>query len=565
MATEYDYPRELIKQAEPPKGARKMGDVMIPMRDGIKLCADIYLPEADGKYPALLSLSPYSKDIQRKPPHWSHAIESGATSYYVPKGYVHVIAQGRGAGLSQGKWRWFDERERTDGYDVIEWIAAQPWCTGAVGMIGDSYWSWTQYAAAQAQPPHLKCICQCDSSTDLYRDVVYQGGLYHHAFLSNWIEYHTRMFAWPGAVDGKEEPMNLTYEAARHPADGPFWRERSFWNKMDRIRTPSLHIAMQGGAMHVRGQLWGYARIAAPKKLLVCPAPGFWSHVRYLTNRALNRQMLRWYDWWLKGIDTGIMDEPEVAIFDSGTRAWRYEAEYPIARTRWTKLYLRDGSALSAEAPKGAEAPESYRMPDSYAEIVAGKPVLAWRTAPLDADMKLAGPISVTFHAASSQPDTAFFVTLVELADGAPAPIPVTTGKLKASFRAVNANRSGPGQPFHDFETQELLEPGEVYEFQVEMMPAFRTVKAGRRLELRIASEDIAYSNPLRQIDNHLTPWPVENTIHHDARRPSHVLLPVIPDAPELAPVKAPVAEIDWPLVPGSWSPNTDGWPLEGE
>jgi predicted acyl esterase len=110
-----------------------------------------------------------------------------------------------------------------------------------------------------------------------------------------------------------------------HPCDGPFWRERSAWTQLDRIRVPVMRIAPQGGQMHFRGQLWGYPRISAPKKLLVVPPTGFWSHVRYLTDRGLNRQMLRWFDHWLKDIDTGIMDEPEVAIFDSGTRQWRQE------------------------------------------------------------------------------------------------------------------------------------------------------------------------------------------------------------------------------------------------
>ena len=196
------YPAELVKAPPPLPGVRLIENVYVTMRDGVKLAVDIFLPEKEGRYPALFSTSPYMKDIQRKPPHWSHAIESGATSFYVPKGYIHVIAQGRGAGLSQRQWRWFDEKERTDGYDLIEWIAAQPWCTGKVGMIGDSYWSWTQYAAAIAQPPHLACICQQDSTPDFYRDVCFQGGLWHYEFLGRWIPYHTAQYLWPGPVEG---------------------------------------------------------------------------------------------------------------------------------------------------------------------------------------------------------------------------------------------------------------------------------------------------------------------------------------------------------------------------
>lgn len=554
------YPPELVKAPPVPVPGIKVDEnIYVTMRDGIRLAVDVYRPGQDGQYPALLSLSPYNKDIQRKPPQWSHAIESGATSFYVQHGYVHVIAQGRGGGLSQGQWRWFDEHERSDGYDLIEWIADQPWCTGNVGMIGDSYWSWSQYIAAAAQPPRLKCICQCDATTDLYRDACYQGGIYNAEFMNNWINYHTNMFAWPGPVEGKLPPMNLHYEIANHPCDGPWYWERSAYTKLDQIKVPVMSIAPQGGAMHLRGQLDGFTRIHAPKKLLVVPPTGFWSHMRYLTDKALNRQMLRWFDYWLKGIDTGIMAEPPVAIFDSGTRHWRYESEYPLARTQWTKLYVRSDNL--DRTPPREEKPDSYRMPDSYAQLTAGKAPLAYSTPPLEAPLTLQGPLSLTLYASSTAIDTAWFIKLADIQpDGTARPL--SRGMLKASFREVDPARSKPGQPFHPFLRQELLEPGKIYEFQIELRPIFHTFKAGNRLQLQIASEDIQYNNPLRQIDVLLLPWPVENTIHHDTAHPSHLLLPVIPDAPEIRPVAAPVADINWPLVPGSWMPDTKGWPL---
>ena len=147
------YPKGLVKSPISPPGVRLEENIYVSMRDRIKIAVDIYRPEKEGRYPALLSLAPYIKDIQQQPPHWSHSIESGATGFYVPRGYVHVIAQGRGSGLSQGQWNFFDEKERRDGYDLVEWIAKQPWCNGNVGMIGDSYFSWSQYSVAQQQPP----------------------------------------------------------------------------------------------------------------------------------------------------------------------------------------------------------------------------------------------------------------------------------------------------------------------------------------------------------------------------------------------------------------------------
>ena len=565
------YPEALVKPAVPPKGVAMDETVRVTMRDGISLGVDVYRPERQGRYPALLSLSPYSKDIQQQPPHWSHAIESGATGFYVANGYVHVIAQVRGAGYSQGQWNFFDENEQSDGYDLVEWIAKQPWCDGNVGMIGDSYWSWSQYQTAAQQPPHLKCICLCDGTTDLYRDLCYQGGIYHHNFLSMWIPYHTAMMAWPGAVDGKEPPMNLTYELATKPFDGPWYWSRSAHSKLDKIKVPMMSIAPQGGQQHFRGQLWGYPQIDAPKKLMVVPPTGFWSHMRYLTHPALNAQMLRWFDHWLKGKDSGIMKEPEVAIFDAGTRQWRYENEYPLKRTEWTKFYLRSEGSKASEPPYGAlsrerpvaEAPDSYRMPDSYAQLTQNKPVLAYSTPVLDADLRVWGPMSLTLYGSSSAIDTAWYVKILDVGeDGKPEFL--SKGILKGSFREVDEAKSKPAQPYHPFRKQELLEPGKIYEFQIEISPICRTFKKGHRLQVQIASEDIQYNNPLRQIDVQLLPWPVENKVHHDAAHPSHLLIPVIPDAPEIAPVTAPLKDIDWPAPPGMWMAHSNEFPLRG-
>lgn len=566
-ATDLRYPAQLVSSATPPASVRLTENVFVKMRDGIRLAVDIYSPMIEGRYPVLLSMSPYSKDIQQKPPHWSHAIESGATGFFVDHGYIHVIAQSRGAGLSQGKWELFGERERSDGYDLIEWIAAQQWCDGNVGMIGDSYWSWSQYHAAAAQPPHLKCICLSDGTTDLYRDLAYQGGIYNAEFLDTWISYHTRMFAWPGPVEGKLPPMNLTYELANRPCDGPWYHERSAKTYLAQIKVPVMSISPQGGAMHARGQLAGYRLITAPKKLLIVPPTGFWSHVQFLTNYPLNKQMLRWFDHWMKGIDTGIMNEPEVAIFDAGTRKWRYEREYPVARTRWTKFYLRGRQAESEDAgslqiePAGNEDPDSYRLPDSIAQLLASKPALSYRTAPLKSPLRIWGPLNVCLHASSTQKDTVWFVKLAIVSpDGQLRPI--SRGMLRASFRALDKAMSLPGQPYHPFDKQELLEPGRVYEYEIEMRPVFITLAAGHRLELQIASEDLSYSNKQRTLDVQLLPWPVENTVFHDKVRPSHLLLPIVPDAPDDHPVGSPVAEIEWPLMPTFWRADIDGWPL---
>ena len=154
-------------------------------------------------------------------------------------------------------------------------------------------------------------------------------------------------------------------------------------------------------------------------------------------------------------------------------------------------------------------------MPDSYAQLTAGKPVLSYATPPLERDLRVWGPASLTLHAASSAIDTVWFVKVLDVPPSGPPQL-ATRGILKASFREIDPARSRPGQPFHPFRRQELLEPNRIYEFQIELSPLCRTFKQGHRIELQIASEDIHYTNFLRQIDVQLLPWPVENEIHHE-------------------------------------------------
>lgn len=567
------HPEIFRKSAVPPKGVKLEENVYVTMRDGVKIAVDVYLPETEGRYPALFSMSPYMKEIQQRPPQWSHSIEAGATGFIVPKGYVHVIAQSRGSGLSQGQYQFYNSVEQQDGYELIEWAAGQTWCNGKVGMMGDSYFARTQFLIALQQPPHLKCIAPYDGSNDVYRDSYYQGGVYNASFGNNWGTDTTFMCVWPGSVEGKLPPMNWSAELASHPFDGPFWWERTPWRRLGEIEVPMMSIVPQGAFHHSRGQLWGYPRVKSPKKLIVAPQAGFWSHVRLITNLAINEHLLRWYDYWLKGIDTGIMEEPEVAIFDSTTRKWRYENEYPVKRTGWTKFYLRSNPAgtageppygsISPDAP-GNEEPERYRIPDATEKLLAGKPVLAFETDKLEHDLRVWGPLSMALYGSSTSPDTVWFVYLFDISpEGKPDLL--TRGILKASFREVDASLSGPGQPFHPFLKQEPLEPKKIYDFQIEMWPLFHVFKAGHRIRVQIANDDLNYYPILHTLDIQLQPWPAENALYHDSAHPSHLLLPVVPDAPEIKPVTPPLSDVDWPMLDGHWWPVPTGWPLLAE
>lgn len=539
-------------------GIKLEENVSITMRDGIKLSADIYRPQAEGRYPALLSMSPYMKEIQQQPPLLTHSIEAGNTSFFVPRGYVHVIATVRGSGYSQGQYNFLSTEEQQDGYDLVEWCARQRWCDGNVGMLGDSYFAMIQFLIATQQPPHLKCIAPFDGCTDLYRDFVYQGGIFFGWFMGMWGPDMIRQLIWPGPVEGKLPPANYFADVAANFEDGPYYWERSAITRIDKINVPVLNMVANRGFLHSRGQLDAHVKINSPKKLMVVPPSGIHQHELFLTSPPLNEYLLKWYDHWLKGKDTGIMDEPPVMIFDSTTEQWRYEKEYPLARTQWKKFHLRSNPAgpatkppygwLSTEPPAGKEAPDSYMSPEAIGLAAAGKPVLAYSTSALDQDLRLWGPLSAVLYGSSTTLDTEWFVKLVDIApDGNSTQI--SLGHLKASYREVDEARSRPGQPFHPFRNPAYPDPDKIYEYQIEVLPLFHTVKAGHRLSVQIASEDFWYCEHLRTLNiAQKLPLPAKNTIYHDPEHPSHLLLPVIPEAPEIKPVAPPVSGIKWPL-----------------
>ncbi|MFH1650665.1 MAG: CocE/NonD family hydrolase [Chloroflexota bacterium] len=546
-----------VARAATPPGVRLEPNVMVPMRDGVKLAVDIYRPEKDGKYPAILSISPYIKEIQQEPPELSHSIEAGATGFFVPRGYVHVIASIRGTGFSQGQYCFLGTKEQEDSYDLVEGIASQPWCTGNVGMIGDSYFAWSQYYTAAQQPPHLRCIAPFDGGTDIYRDLCYQGGIFFQFFVSLWGVDLIRQCLWPGPVEGKLPPSEFFKEIAEHPEDGPFYRERSAAAKIEKIKVPVLNMATAQGYLHSRGQLYVASRLRGPRKLLVLPPSSPHTNVVFLKSPAVQELLLLWLDHWLKGVENGIMDGPPVAIYDEVTKDWRYENEYPLARTEWTKFYLRANPAspaseapygLLSEDPAGNEAPDRYSIPECLHRVVAGQPVLAYATPPLERDLRVWGPLSAVLHASSTGRDTAWFVRVGDVAPDGKVTL-LSRGNLKASFRRLDEAKSAPGQPYHPFRDPEPPEPGKIYEYQVEITPIFHTFKAGHKVWVQIASDDAEYQTRQHTIHTVETlPVPAENTVYHDAARPSHLLLPVIPDAPPIGEVKPPVSQIKWPL-----------------
>jgi putative CocE/NonD family hydrolase len=568
-----------------PPGVNLEKNVKVTMRDGIRIAVDIYKPlEEHTPLPVILAYSSFTKE---------RIFESAKPGFYCRKGYICIQASERGIGINEGQYTFQGIKSAEDGYDIIEWIAAQPWCNGQVAMMGASGYGVMQWITATLNPPHLKTLVVL-ATTDNYRGLCYPGGVLRKPFVQYLITALSMGAIWPGPVPDKQLPVNIMAEILSHTEDGPFWWEHgSTWNRIERIKCPVLNMVQAPNRLHTVDHLRSYNDIKSPKKLLITP----WTNENYqpwiFETLSFNEYILKWMDYWLKGVQNGILEEPEVAIFDNGLGKWRYEQEYPLARTTWHKFYIHAKNEASdfeglinTSPPEKGDKNTIYHnislntdQTTSYGEnITANSPdqadqprYLVYMTKPLEDDLKIGGPISITLYAATAEEvtsDWSFFVKMGEMvAEGVPLN-PVTGrpevkpeisdkfvpasvhiwswGCLKAKYRELDAKLSKPGMPWHSFNNPADIKPDTVYEFQIELQPVFKTFKKGNRIWLKIASDDVLYST--RDATSQFVETPThlarnEITIYQIQEYPSHLLLPVIPEKAEIAPVSSPLRE----------------------
>jgi putative CocE/NonD family hydrolase len=579
-----------------PSGVVLEKNVCVKMRDNIKIFLDVYKPAGKkSPRPVILAYSAFPKE---------RIFESAKPAFYCSNGYVCVQAAERGIGLNEGQFTFQGPTAAQDGYDIVEWIASQPWCDGNIAMMGASGYGVMQWITAPLNPPHLKALVVL-ATTDNYRGLCYPGGIFRKPFVLNLVTGLTLGAIWPGPVHGKELPMNVIAEIFANNEDGSFWWEHGgSWKTIDKIKTPILNIVQTPNRLHAISQLRSYNDIKSPKKLLITP----WTNENYqpwiFETIAFNQQIIRWLDYWLKGVDTGIMSEPEIAIYDNGTGKWRYENEYPLKRTKWEKYYLH-AKAQSPETwglinkvpPEEKESFDIYHnislntaMLESYGVINktpqkegehdtnlnSNQKFLVFTTQPLEEDLKVWGPVSFTLYAATAEEitsDWSFFIKIGEMVPNGPPLNPVTSepeikpevndpwtprevhiwswGSFKAKYRKLDEEMSRPGMPWHSFQRPADLKPNTIYEFQIELQPIFKTFKKGCRIWLKIASDDALYSTrdgSSQYVETPLSPLKNEITVYHNSEYPSHLLLPIIPGIPEIMPIKSPLRD----AVPGA-------------
>jgi putative CocE/NonD family hydrolase len=537
---------------------RQLINVMIPMRDGVGLSADIRLPETGERFSVLLMRTPYGNQ---------DFVENERR--YVEHGYAVVKQDCRGKYDSDGKFDHFNEA--SDGADTAAWLRQQPWCDGRIGMYGGSYCGYTQYAAAWEKPSGLLAITPGVMGHDRFLDGFYRSG----AFCLDLA------IAWGSGVDGRcgqpnvtadwqkilrHLPLSTIDQAAgynlpwlrkilRHSTHDEYWRNFSITSHAGDIAIPCLHI---GGwyDLYSDGVLHNYESAGKPSKVIIGP----WTHscttassgnIDYGKDADIDLDLvrLRWLDRWVKGVDNGIDREPPVRIFVMGENVWRDENEWPLARTKHTPIYLcgKNANSLFGEgrlsfAPDYETTVDEYAYnpenpvpslggaclqvcngshgPTDHRPIERRDDVLVYTSDVLEKPLEVTGYVNAKLFVGSDAPDTDFIARLCDVyPDG--RSIIICDGILPARLREGLDKFAPP------------MKSGEVYEIDLNLAATSNVFLPGHRLRVEVTSscfprfarnlnngEDFATSTEIRL---------ARQKIWHSGKYPSQILLPVIP------------------------------------
>lgn len=540
-------------------------DQHVPLRGGGHLLADVYRPVAHGKFPVLIAASPYPRQVQDLGAPTA-IIEAGNSGFFVCRGYVHVIANLRGTGGSTGEWGFFDEQERLDLYDLVEWAAGQPWSDGNIGMIGISYFAIAQIGAAAARPPHLRAVFPFEVSSDLY-EAAYHYGLFSSSFISPWLTmigvtapkgdsfwrghvantarrvlHDPRVHRKVGKINGESAKsvlqmiMKAPYDA--HPWDDlwratavdhqtrdEFWDQRTALTRLGQVDIPVyLGCDWDNVPMHLPGTFSTWKALAHNPNVRMAMLPDGGTTWPW---ESMHVEALAWFDQYLKDRDTGITDGPRIRYWLPGAAEWRTSDVWPPA-AEYQELGLGADGSLAAQPRDGSREylclgtglarPPRARKSDPPS-------VLYWHTAPLEADLDVAGDIELQLSATSTAMDTAWIVMLRDIApDGTITNI--TGGWLRASLREIDPDASRTGAPVLPCRNPQAVPIGEPVNYRIPLVPNARRFAAGHRIQLMITSDDQPKDIPVFLGYRHS---PVGTTARNTIHATSRLKVPVLP------------------------------------
>ena len=544
--------------------------VAVPMRDGTVLLADVYLPDGTERpLPAIVNRTPYER---RRSATAAAAMDPERAT---EAGFAFVCQDVRGRGASEGQFATF-LHDGDDTYDTVEWVAAQPWCTGAVGMSGRSYGGATQWLGAVRSPPHLKAMFPVVIGSNYYDSWIYQGGAFQLGFNLFW----TRLMGEARASHNLDPlyrhlplttvPMEEGSVGSRiyqtwlaHPTFDDYWKDLAVNRRYGHVTVPAYNV---GGwyDLFLRGTLENFVRMQdeggspearAGQRLLIGP----WAHgstygpypdhsfaeFEGLDAVNLDDVQVRFFGRHLRGDDNGFDDEAPVRLFVMGENRWRDEESWPLSSATNTPWYLRAGGVLSAEPPPAGDPPDVYVYDPADPAPTIGGPtslpagmmrtnsgprdqrklesrgdVLVYTSELLTRPLEVTGPLTVVLHAATSAVDTDFVVKLTDVGPEGVSTI-LAEGILRTRFRG-------------GFEQEELMTPDQPETLEIDLVATSNVFKAGHRLRLIVTSSSFprfdrnTNSGKPFGTDGPDDLRPARQTVFHDAARASHIVLPIV-------------------------------------
>ncbi|MFB3826596.1 MAG: CocE/NonD family hydrolase [Bryobacteraceae bacterium] len=537
-------------------------NVPVPMRDGVRLSTNIFRPGEPERAPTILFRTPYGKGSGMSENHQA----------FVNAGYAVVVQDVRGRHGSEGVFRPLDQ-EGPDGYDTLEWIAAQPWSDGRVGMLGSSYLGIVQWKVALLNNPHLAAICPQVSGYDDYIDRFYSTG--GAMKIGNRLLWMSQQMRAPGfkpdfgkfvlhlplrtadqAATG--QTLEMYQQVVEHPSYDGFWRKMSTREQIGKIRIPVFSV---GGWYDnfAQSDLEAFAALrgnSPMRRILIGPWPHdvrqTFAGVDYGPEASvpLRDLQLQWFDKWLKGKDAPMLSRPPARIFVMGANRWRDESDWPPARVRYTPMYLQsrghantlNGDGTLGPEPDPRESADRYRYdprdpaptrggpvccrpqdfpwgPMDQREVESRPDVLVYTSPPLREPVEATGPVRVVLYVSTTARDTDFTAKLVDVwPDGHARNL--TDGILRLRYR------KGIDQP-------ENAVPGRTYRIVVDAGVTSNVFLKGHRIRVEISSSNFprfdrnpntggAIAEETRQVT-------ASQVVYHGPRRRSHLLLPVVP------------------------------------
>ncbi len=561
-----------LTQVHAAEEIKRMFDVRTPMRDGIELSSDIWLPAGEGRHPLIVVRTPYQKTLRdMKGPEMA--------KFFAERGYAVAIQDVRGRGDSGGAFRYFFQ-EADDGYDTVEWLAAQPWSNGRVCMMGASYLGTVQWLAASKKPPHLVCIASTAAAGDFMNELPYIGGAFMQQFALQWpylvsatsyqfnvMEedlpgiYRHRPLLTADEVLGRKIPIYR--EWLEHPVLDEYWRTIRLDEKDFRgIGIPVLHVTGwfdgdQPGALYYWQGMARYSPAAADQYLIVGP----WNHLQTFFGGAKKKGEMEFtgdsiidnyqvhaefFDKYLKQT-ADKFNYPRAKLYVTGRNAWRSFDAYPVLEAKTTRLYLSSGGRSNSLLGDGKLVAASTRREpqDRYAfdpknpvpldfdpqrEMYASDrraverrdDILVYTGEPLTAALEVIGQVGVELYAASDARDTDFTASILDVYPDGRAVVlgSRVVGIIRARYRK-------------GLDRMELLTPGQVEKYHIDLGHMAHSFEPGHRVRVEISSSASPLFNPNQNTGNPVatdTQWRTANqTIYHDSRHSSALVLPVVP------------------------------------